>query len=566
MESSDCDPRPLLALSGIKAAPSALYELAPDQLQQLFPGAVEASGCAFIDDNSRCALNGTPLVLRRGPQSTLCPGFRHAIYGEPTIAHETLLHALCDVEGLQPTLECAERWIESYPRPPRLDSAESVLVLAPFAPEVARVAHVRSVSFWVTAEQLTLLVACASYGEPHADVRIGAWSNCMSMLSMTQAEEPRAVVGLLDPTKRSQLADRSLLALHCNTPMLRRLCDAAKDGRCLLHKPFCTQLLEQLWDCESAVGNASTIERLTFAHIDYWVPRPSLLSRAWSALRRVAVAQPKQILSDVSGTNKVGQAYKDTTFIFVVSSYVMILQYLVNVPEYFDERRILLKETENGTCTLRAYFASVFLRETPRAFFQVAVVTLLGYSAVGLNPEFRQMMYFFVVLVMGTFAWRSCVTFFSFVTDSIGIVYSLLFLNLGVGALLGGFLLTRNNIPPFLRWGYYASIPSFTQRSLVLTDLWCCHLEESCEDLRDMVASFVSTKTSSIVTTFNCTASAKLNLGPFFIDLLKINDDFFPWNVLVLVVAFVLFHVCALLAQHTRIRLSRSLSHKQHAQ
>eukprot|EP00727_Mastigamoeba_balamuthi_P004018 m51a1_g13613 putative abc2 type transporter superfamily protein (409) ;mRNA; f:412-1917 len=70
-------------------------------------------------------------------------------------------------------------------------------------------------------------------------------------------------------------------------------------------------------------------------------------------------------------TNKVGQAYKDTTFIFVVSSYVMILQYLVNVPEYFDERRILLKETENGTCTLRAYFASVFLRETPRAFFQV---------------------------------------------------------------------------------------------------------------------------------------------------------------------------------------------------
>eukprot|EP00727_Mastigamoeba_balamuthi_P010525 m51a1_g6095 hypothetical protein (735) ;mRNA; f:48474-51262 len=266
------------------------------------------------------------------------------------------------------------------------------------------------------------------------------------------------------------------------------------------------------------------------------------------------------------GTNKVGQAYKDTTFIFVVSSYVMILQYLVNVPEYFDERRILLKETENGTCTLHAYFASVFLRETPRAFFQVAVVTLLGYSAVGLNPGFKQRMFFFIVLVMGTFAWRSCVTFFSFVTDSIGLVYSLLFLNLGVGALLGGFLLTRNNIPPFLRWGYYASIPSFTQRSLVLTDLSCCHLEQSCEDLKNMVVSFVSTETSSIATTFNCTASAKINLGPYFIDLLKINDDFFPWNVMVLVVAFVLFHVGALLAQHARIRLSRSLSHKQHAQ
>eukprot|EP00727_Mastigamoeba_balamuthi_P005779 m51a1_g1820 hypothetical protein (246) ;mRNA; r:499665-500402 len=243
MESCDCDTRPLMALSGIKAAPSALYELHPDQVPQLFPGAVEASGCAFIGENSRSALNGTPLVLRRGPQSPLCPGFRMVIYGEQTFTNDNIFHTLCDIEGLQPTPECAERWIETYPRPPRMDSAESVLVLAPFAPEVARVAHVRSVTFWVTAEQLTLLVACASFGEPHADVTIGAWTNCMSMFSLTQGEKPKAVVGLMDSAKRSQLADRSLLALHCNTLMLRRLCDAAKDDRSLLHKPFCTQLL-----------------------------------------------------------------------------------------------------------------------------------------------------------------------------------------------------------------------------------------------------------------------------------------------------------------------------------
>jgi len=135
-------------------------------------------------------------------------------------------------------------------------------------------------------------------------------------------------------------------------------------------------------------------------------------------------------------------------FIATVTTYVMIVQYLNLVPLYFSDRDILRREMENESSRISTYILSSIMYETPMAILQVLLLSSLGYWLVDLNSEPQYVLYFGLLLIIGVCAWQSMVCLASFVTNRIGIVYTVCFVFLGLGTLFGGLLIIKKISSP----------------------------------------------------------------------------------------------------------------------
>ena len=234
------DPSQLISLLGLKTPITAIYSL--ESHYQLFPNAVEVEGCVFINEMGKHILKGTPLLFTPSLPK-LCPGWKKIIFGADSIPREALIKTLCEFEILRPSIESANMWLNSapYPSPPET----GCIVLAPF--QSLLIDHIRTISFWVNPDQLSALIAAANFydiSEPEPSITVSTWTNCMSMVSMPTGtgDIPRAVIGLIDPSKRFQIPDRSLVSLNCNLAMLQRLIKSAANPKSVLHKAFIAKL------------------------------------------------------------------------------------------------------------------------------------------------------------------------------------------------------------------------------------------------------------------------------------------------------------------------------------
>jgi len=176
-------------------------------------------------------------------------------------------------------------------------------------------------------------------------------------------------------------------------------------------------------------------------------------------------------------------------FIFLGISYVMILQYLISVPEIFQERPIL--NQERTCCAVRpsSYVASLILTDVLRAVVHSLLFFVVSYWIVGLNPQMEYVLYTLSVTCLGVFAFQAVIDMCSAATDDMGTVYTYIFLLLAVSSVFGGLCIPFQNIRLPFKPFYFLSIPAWAYRGILVNDLACCHLNVDCADAYEMMAT-----------------------------------------------------------------------------
>ena len=148
-------------------------------------------------------------------------------------SREDLVEFLCDEEGLKASHELMNLWLDAAPH---YEPRHEHLLIGPLRPD--QYEYLRSVSFWVNPDQLSVLSAGAVYYSHPDDLpplvsRFG--SGCMQLAPLfDDLEAPQALIGALDQAMRAEL-DRCTLAFTVTKPMFELLCLWAADPRSSLH-------------------------------------------------------------------------------------------------------------------------------------------------------------------------------------------------------------------------------------------------------------------------------------------------------------------------------------------
>lgn len=192
--------------------------------------------------------------------------------------------------------------------------------------------------------------------------------------------------------------------------------------------------------------------------------------------------------------DELNKPYQTFMLLFSISSVEMIMEYLILVPEYFDERKIFINERKRGVVANRSYVISTMLTEVPRAVLHSAILIFVSYLFHDMNPDPTNILFCVVTLMCGAVSWQSVICLCCSLFDKDQFAYNVLFLVLGGGTLFGGMLVKLQNIPMIFKPIYYTSVTAITQRALVVNDFLCCYLSASCslQNFNDTASPFSS--------------------------------------------------------------------------
>jgi hypothetical protein len=181
----------------------------------------------------------------------------------------------------------------------------------------------------------------------------------------------------------------------------------------------------------------------------------------------------------------------------------MILQYLLLIPEYMQERQTLLSELGAKYVGSVAYLLSAMLTEVPRAILQTLLLMFIVYSIHPLNPSVVNIFYCLTCTMLGLSAWQALISLCAVATNINTVAYSMLFLVLSSGTMFGGLLVRYSKLPALLRPFYYVSVAAVTQRALLSNDLRCCYLTATCNSIaHDLHLSPDYTESSDAIDTW----------------------------------------------------------------
>lgn len=225
------DPSYLLEKAGITTPLIGMYD-APDP-EAFAPLVAPRPGrWACIYMFYRAWLEGRTLHLTHDCFG--CGGAGTYLFGLQTRTHDEYVEFLAGEEGLKADRRLMGQWIDTAPRyAPR----NPHVMFGPLRDDQYR--HLRSVTFLVDPDQLSLLVTGAHYRRGPADqaaVTAPFASGC-GLLGpfLGDLDRPRAVIGATDIAMRQYLP-RELLAFTATRPMYEELCDL--DESSFLGKAF----------------------------------------------------------------------------------------------------------------------------------------------------------------------------------------------------------------------------------------------------------------------------------------------------------------------------------------
>ena len=229
------DPARLLEAIGLERPLIGFYD-APDPIPFLPCVEPRTGGHVCLFAFYREWLAGRVLHLTR--ENFGCGGAGTWMCGVQTRSREDFVEFLVDGEGLKASRELMHQWLDATrPYEPR----HQHLLVGPLHDD--QYEHLRTVTFYVTPDQLGMLVLGAQYHSSPADpvpVIAPFGSGCMQIAgAFPNLEIPQAVIGATDIAMRQYLA-ADLLAFTVTKPMFARLCSL--DERSFLYKPFWQRL------------------------------------------------------------------------------------------------------------------------------------------------------------------------------------------------------------------------------------------------------------------------------------------------------------------------------------
>ncbi len=221
--------------TGIQYAPVGVYDLPePEQLTPFTP----PSDCVFADfeawQSGKSTMIGNDNAAEFG-----CPGSGHWLCGISAMPVETVAGYLAG-EGLKASTEIMCDWLKKHP-PYKMENKAVVITRL----RETHYEYLKTVTFFVTADQLSLLVTGAEYRNENAgrgNVEAPYGSGCGLLLALfTEMDKPRAMIGATDIAMRKHLPE-NIMAFTVTRPMLGQLLDL--DENSFLHKTFWRELKE----------------------------------------------------------------------------------------------------------------------------------------------------------------------------------------------------------------------------------------------------------------------------------------------------------------------------------
>jgi len=164
------------------------------------------------------------------------------LFGEREGNREALVQFLQEEEGLRASRELMELWLDSSPsyRP-----VHDHLLIGPLQPD--QYDYLRTVTFYVNADQLAVLCMGASYYSRPDDippVLAPFGSGCMQLTALfDDIDAPQAIIGATDHSIRRFL-EPWMIAFTVTRPMFELLCQWASDPASSLHSDFTRTLVK----------------------------------------------------------------------------------------------------------------------------------------------------------------------------------------------------------------------------------------------------------------------------------------------------------------------------------
>ena len=161
-------------------------------------------------------------------------------------SREEAIEFLVGEEGLRASDELMGEWLDAAPG---YEPRHEHVLIGPLQPR--QYDYLRSVTFYVNADQLAVLITGSSYFSRPGDPPVTApfSSGCGQLVAAVgDLEAPRAVIGATDQAMREFLPP-GVLAFTVTRPMFELLCRWADDPASSLHNDF-------LADCLRARGGS----------------------------------------------------------------------------------------------------------------------------------------------------------------------------------------------------------------------------------------------------------------------------------------------------------------------
>eukprot|EP00466_Bigelowiella_natans_P001680 jgi/Bigna1/78505/fgenesh1_pg.55_\ len=211
---------------------------------------------------------------------------------------------------------------------------------------------------------------------------------------------------------------------------------------------------------------------------------------------------------------------------------------------------------------IESYILSGLVAETPEAILTGVLALGVSYMYCDLNTDKGYARFAFVILLIGLSAWQSMIQLLSMMSDSIGVVYALTFMILGVGTLYGGLTINYSYIPWYFVWAYYTSVPALTYRALIFNDLYCCKYTATCEEFqRAMLGLYtpVNLDGGQDMSTATCPSQLQesgtdnpTNMGPAYLAYMNIGQPTKYRALIAMAMMITLYRILAMLVLWAR--------------
>ncbi len=169
-----------------------------------------------------------------------CNGSGYWLFGKESRSRKEFVDFLVGDEGLKCSGEIMNKWLDVTPA---YKSKNKCLYIGPI--KNSMVQYLKSVTFFVDADQLSALIIGANYhedGTGENPVEIPFGSGCMQLLSLVpDNDRPKAIVGASDLAMRKYLP-KNIMAFSVNQKMFDKLCSI--DQNSFLNKSYLKDLVD----------------------------------------------------------------------------------------------------------------------------------------------------------------------------------------------------------------------------------------------------------------------------------------------------------------------------------
>merc|ERR1712063_111938 len=157
--------------------------------------------------------------------------------------------------------------------------------------------------------------------------------------------------------------------------------------------------------------------------------------------------------------------------IFFFIALVLTTSVMTYIPQLFEERAALYRETSAETYHSYMYLVAMIIVNLPLIFISAMIVIVLPWAIAGLGKEWYQVGYLWggcVMLSMVSYGFILMLSCLAPVAEAGQGLFTIINI---LNALTNGFLLLRTRIPPWWIWFYWIAYQHYALEGLLLNEL-----------------------------------------------------------------------------------------------